>query len=315
VKSKTSKAYKQAIQDLLSSTGVKICRPFPGLNLITSMNYEGAMLLAQGMEINKVKGTFRGSFLNLTSKEKKEFGQHLVEKAKEFCRRQDQRVYTSANIRDFKPNYIPIKGCCADCDAKNVELNHGSRCVSCVSKNNEARRGLGFCAGGSDCPHLGLVKKIHLKYTGKHLCDVCNNRIFNQEKGVKARQFKRVDPLFIPKAGDGNTFPVDGDTVTCDYILLDSNRRRLASSYYHKKELKFIIGRNEVIPGFESKILQMTVGEKKEFKVPSDEAFGPIGFGALIPPDADLVFRIHLISVVQPREEPAFEENSEDDDD
>jgi FKBP-type peptidyl-prolyl cis-trans isomerase len=54
----------------------------------------------------------------------------------------------------------------------------------------------------------------------------------------------------------------------------------------------------------------MTVNQKKEFKVPSDEAFGPTGLGALIPPDADLIFQVHLRSIDQPEEEPAVEEDS-----
>jgi FKBP-type peptidyl-prolyl cis-trans isomerase (trigger factor) len=71
--------------------------------------------------------------------------------------------------------------------------------------------------------------------------------------------FQGDDPTFKPQDGDGKSFPVDGDTVTCDYVMLDSNRSRLASSYYHKKLLNFVIGQEEVIPGVESKLLQVSM--------------------------------------------------------
>jgi peptidylprolyl isomerase len=38
--------------------------------------------------------------------------------------------------------------------------------------------------------------------------------------------------------------------------------------------LEFVIGKGEVIPGFEKAVIGMTVGEEKTFNVPVDDAYG-----------------------------------------
>ncbi len=39
--------------------------------------------------------------------------------------------------------------------------------------------------------------------------------------------------------------------------------------------LEFVIGEGQVIPGFESAVVGMKIGEKKDVKIPVDEAYGP----------------------------------------
>lgn len=39
--------------------------------------------------------------------------------------------------------------------------------------------------------------------------------------------------------------------------------------------LEFVIGEGQVIPGFESAVVGMQIGDKKDVKIPVDEAYGP----------------------------------------
>jgi len=56
---------------------------------------------------------------------------------------------------------------------------------------------------------------------------------------------------------------------------------------------------NGVIPGFAEAISTMKEGGKRTALIPSAIGYGPGGFPPVIPPNADLVFEIELIQVVQ----------------
>ena len=65
-----------------------------------------------------------------------------------------------------------------------------------------------------------------------------------------------------------------GDTVMIDYTgTLDDGE--VFDSSVGKDPLKFTIGENQVIPGFEQAVIGMKIGESKTVKIPADEAYGP----------------------------------------
>jgi len=66
----------------------------------------------------------------------------------------------------------------------------------------------------------------------------------------------------------------NGDTVTVNYIgkLADGT---LFDSSEGKDPLKFIIGQQEVIAGFDRAVVGMVIGEKKTVTVSPDDAYGP----------------------------------------
>lgn len=65
-----------------------------------------------------------------------------------------------------------------------------------------------------------------------------------------------------------------GDTVKVNYVgkLADGT---IFDSSEGKPPLHFILGKQEVIPGFDQATRGMTQGEKKSVTIPSDEAYGP----------------------------------------
>lgn len=65
-----------------------------------------------------------------------------------------------------------------------------------------------------------------------------------------------------------------GDTVKVNYIgkLADGT---IFDSSEGKPPLHFILGKQEVIPGFDQATLGMVQGEKKSVTIPCDDAYGP----------------------------------------
>jgi len=59
----------------------------------------------------------------------------------------------------------------------------------------------------------------------------------------------------------------------------------------------FVLGANQVIPGFDSAVTGMAVGGTRRAIVPPSLAYGSMGDGGSIPPNAAIVFEIALNSV------------------
>ena len=58
-----------------------------------------------------------------------------------------------------------------------------------------------------------------------------------------------------------------------------------------------MLGQGRVIKGWEQGVLGMKEGEIRILKIPSDLAYGSRGAGGVIPPDADLEFKVEMIRV------------------
>merc|ERR1711964_664935 len=70
------------------------------------------------------------------------------------------------------------------------------------------------------------------------------------------------------------------------------------SSRTKGRPFKFVIGRKpRVIKGWEEGVLQMSLGERAELDIPSNFGYGARGAGGVIPPDADLIFDIQLLTI------------------
>ena len=72
------------------------------------------------------------------------------------------------------------------------------------------------------------------------------------------------------------------------------------SSIPRKKPFEFILGRGQVIQGWEKGILGMKVGEKRKLLIPPELAYGETGSGDSIPPNSKLIFNVELIKVEIP---------------
>lgn len=134
-----------------------------------------------------------------------------------------------------------------------------------------------------------------------------------QENGqVKGSQTtKQVNPANQPKQdnksmgleikktqeGTGERVVKNGDTIAVHYTGKLTDGTKFDSSVDRGTPFEFQIGQGMVIAGWEQGLLGMKVGEKRTLTIPSDLGYGSRGAGAVIPPNATLIFDVELISI------------------
>jgi FKBP-type peptidyl-prolyl cis-trans isomerase FklB len=98
----------------------------------------------------------------------------------------------------------------------------------------------------------------------------------------------------VLKAAEGKK-PGATDSVTVHYegTLLDGSV--FDSSYQRNEPASFPL--NMVIAGWTEGVQLMSEGAKYRFFIPSALGYGERGAGAAIPPNADLIFDVELLSI------------------
>ena len=102
---------------------------------------------------------------------------------------------------------------------------------------------------------------------------------------------KYVDLL----VGKGPT-PKDGDTVLVHYTGRFTNGKVFDTSR-GKPPFHFVLGRGQVIKGWDEGVASMHVGGKRKLIVPPALAYGAQGITDLIPPNSTLVFHVELLEI------------------
>lgn len=99
----------------------------------------------------------------------------------------------------------------------------------------------------------------------------------------------------VNKPGSGAAV-MSGDTVTVHYkgTLLSGEE---FDSSIGGEPIKFPVGMNYVIPGWEKALMAMKPGEKRTVVIPSELAYGPAGAGGIIKPFSPLRFEMELVKV------------------
>jgi len=73
--------------------------------------------------------------------------------------------------------------------------------------------------------------------------------------------------------------------------------KKFDSSVDRGKPLAIPIGIGRVIKGWDEGVISMKVGGKRTLYIPSYLGYGPRGAGGDIPPNADLIFEVELVSL------------------
>jgi FK506-binding protein 1 len=99
--------------------------------------------------------------------------------------------------------------------------------------------------------------------------------------------------------GDGVTFPKVRDQLTMHYTgTLAASGKKFDSSHDRGTPLVFNIGIGKVIRGWDVGVMQMSLGERANLRVPAALAYGARGAGnGVIPPNSDLVFDVTLLKI------------------
>jgi len=72
--------------------------------------------------------------------------------------------------------------------------------------------------------------------------------------------------------------------------LFDSTRAR-------ERPFRFRIGEEQVVPGLEKAVVNLSVGERAKVVIPAALAYGKQGFPGKVPSDMDIIFDLELVSL------------------
>lgn len=115
-------------------------------------------------------------------------------------------------------------------------------------------------------------------------------------KGVKVVSLKdglKYQDLVVGKGPR----PKPGQTVTVAYVGLLKNGTMFDSSVKHGGTIKFVLGKGQVIKGWDEGIKGMRVGGERKLFVPPALGYGAAGHPPAVPPNSPLVFTVDLMAV------------------
>ncbi len=102
-------------------------------------------------------------------------------------------------------------------------------------------------------------------------------------------------PMYVPlKEGSGPAVKA-GDRVSVHYTGVLEDGKKFDSSRDRGKPIQFIIGKGEVIKGWDIGIMGMKKGEMRRLLIPYPLAYGEAGYPGVIPPKASLIFDVELM--------------------
>lgn len=101
----------------------------------------------------------------------------------------------------------------------------------------------------------------------------------------------------VQERGEGKEVRT-GDTVLVHYTGKLKDGTVFDSSRTRNEAFPFVLGKGQVIQGWEIGIEGMNVGEKRLLSIPSELAYGSEGVPGLIPPNAVLLFEVEIMSIL-----------------
>ena len=114
------------------------------------------------------------------------------------------------------------------------------------------------------------------------------NVVADMDKTESGLYYKIIRP------GNGKS-PSAGSNVSVHYrgMLMDGSE--FDSSYQRNEPINFVLGKGQVISGWDEGIALLNKGASAKLVIPSVLAYGSSGAGGVIPPDATLVFEVELL--------------------
>jgi FKBP-type peptidyl-prolyl cis-trans isomerase len=115
-------------------------------------------------------------------------------------------------------------------------------------------------------------------------------------KGAKTVTTRSGLKYTLLKAGKGAT-PKTGQTVFVHYTGTFPDGKKFDSSRDRGQPFSFILGKKQVIAGWDEALSTMKVGERRKLTIPPNLGYGAVGAGDAIPPNATLIFDVELLKI------------------
>lgn len=90
---------------------------------------------------------------------------------------------------------------------------------------------------------------------------------------------------------------VAGQRVKVHYTGWLTTGQKFDSSLDRGVPFTFVLGKGQVIKGWDQGVEGMLVGAKRKLTIPPELGYGSRGFPGAIPPNATLVFEVELVGV------------------
>ena len=114
----------------------------------------------------------------------------------------------------------------------------------------------------------------------------------------KPMDHKKISGLQITVTKEGSGAEAKkGDHIEVHYTGKLTDGTKFDSSVDRGVPFALTLGAGQVIPGWETGLLGMKVGEERTLTIPPELAYGERGFPGAIPPNATLIFEVKLVSI------------------
>ena len=117
-------------------------------------------------------------------------------------------------------------------------------------------------------------------------------KITQKSTGDKPKDGQTITIEYAGFLEDGTLFDTSSPTVAKQFGMFDE-QRAMQNGY---SALPYVMGSNQMIPGFVEGLNKLKFGEKAIFFIPFALGYGEKGAGNVIPPNANLVFEVEVKS-------------------
>ena len=128
--------------------------------------------------------------------------------------------------------------------------------------------------------------------------DTADTDNINNTNNMDTNNISDIEGLQIEilKQGEGEEAK-NGDTVNVHYTGTLTDGTKFDSSIDRGAPFPFTLGAGQVIKGWDLGVVGMKVGEKRKLTIAPELGYGTVGAGAVIPPNATLIFEVEMISI------------------